>query len=164
MIGILIFFLFMLNIFLILAVVILYQRQNRFIEIERNQRKIQEESEEMLSAFLLELKEENKSFITQFQHSPKNNKQSGDEQLTKIEPEAVVEKEAPITAETYSRLLATEVYKNNQTEVDTKKTFAEQVEDLSQKGLSSSEIAKQLKKGKTEVELLLKFHENRSNT
>ena len=148
----------MLNLFLILAVVVLYQRQNRFIEIERNQRKIQEESEEMLAAFLLELKEENKSFITQFQHSPKSNKQSDDMQN---EPNAIVEQESPITAETYSRMLAAEVYENKQSEVETPKTFTQQVEDLSQKGLTSSEIAKQLKKGKTEVELLLKFHENR---
>ncbi|MBS4198982.1 hypothetical protein KHA93_04850 [Bacillus sp. FJAT-49732] len=158
----------MLNIFLILAVVILFQRQNRFIEMERNQRKIQQESEEMLSAFLLEIKEENKSFISKFYHTKQDDR--SDEQpididihRSKDEPIRTLTQEEPITSETYSRMLASEVYqKSSDNKRDSEeKTFIEQVDALSQKGLTSSEIAKHLKKGKTEVELLLKFHENR---
>ncbi|MBS4194010.1 DUF6115 domain-containing protein [Lederbergia citri] len=161
MTGILIFILFMLNIFLIFAVVLLYQRQNRFKEMEENQRKIQQESEEMLSAFLFELKEENQSFISKFQQ---DKMQTNQVNIQNEESREIVKQEEPLTAETYSRMLASEAYQNSNKKMsvqeDIEKTFAEQVEMLAQQGLSSSEIARQLKKGKTEVELLLKFHKN----
>ncbi|MBW8350521.1 hypothetical protein K0H71_13825, partial [Bacillus sp. IITD106] len=161
MTGILIFILFMMNTFLIFAVVLLYQRQNRFKEMEENQRKIQQESEEMLSAFLFELKEENQSFISKFQQ---DNIQTNLVNIPKEETREISKQEEPIAAETYSRMLASEAYQNSNkkmnAEENIEKTFAEQVEILARKGLSSIEIARQLKKGKTEVELLLKFHKN----
>lgn len=153
----------MMNTFLIFAVVLLYQRQNRFKEMEENQRKIQQESEEMLSAFLFELKEENQSFISKFQQ---DNIQTNLVNIPKEETREISKQEEPIAAETYSRMLASEAYQNSNkkmnAEENIEKTFAEQVEILARKGLSSIEIARQLKKGKTEVELLLKFHKNQS--
>ncbi|MFB9829058.1 hypothetical protein ACFFMO_14540 [Lederbergia wuyishanensis] len=134
--------------------------------MEKNQRKIQQESEEMLAAFLMELKEENNSFISNFQHVEKDNSSNFQPETSEINDEVTVniKQEEPINSEVYSRMLASDIYQkaNKQirdSEVYIEKTFEEQVEELSQKGLNSSQIAKQLKKGKTEIELLLKFHE-----
>lgn len=187
--GLLIFFLFMLNILLILAIILLYLRQNRFIEIEGKQRKIQEESEEILTAFILEIKEENEQFIEKInkmqqtinslQLKEQKPSQSEENSHFPISDKQNDQQDRSLTPKAYSRLLASQTYKNDvyqvrenekidedQLEIHTEKqveekTMIQHVSDLNKQGLSSGEIAKVLKKGRTEIELLLKFHENR---
>lgn len=52
-----------LNIIALFCIIVLYLRQNRFIEIEKNQERLLAESEQMISAFILEIKEDNEKFI-----------------------------------------------------------------------------------------------------
>lgn len=180
---ILIFFLYLIIVFIILAIILLYLRQNRFIEAEKNLKKIQEESEELLAAFLVELKEENEQFVTKL-----NNMQ---EKINKITTEAESNpqsnnftysdvtsqsnKEQAITNEVYSRMLATQKYQNKEKNTenvidpkDTEEKIDEQPEEsteqriitLHEAGYNAEEIAKITGKGKTEIELLLKFRRN----
>src|SRR5699024_3873754 len=62
MISTLIIILFLLNCVTIFAVILIYMRQNRLMELEKQQSKNYLESQELLSSFLFELKEENERF------------------------------------------------------------------------------------------------------
>jgi hypothetical protein len=52
-----------LNVLALLAVVVLYQRQNRLIEMEEKQKETIKDLEETISMFILELKEDNEKLI-----------------------------------------------------------------------------------------------------
>ena len=80
-----------------------------------------------------------------------------------IEPRIIVPKKTAVTA--YSRQQHTakqgtsvEILKEEQIEKQKERTFEEQVVRLSKQGKTVEEIAQKLQKGKTEIELLLKFH------
>lgn len=62
----LLFLSFILNIIAIFAVIILYLRQNRFFQAEERQAKMMKELEELISTYMLEMKEENEDFIKKF--------------------------------------------------------------------------------------------------
>ena len=57
------FLLFSLNIFTIFAVIILYLRQNRLSKLEKEQKAIIMEMEELLTGYLMEMKEDNEALI-----------------------------------------------------------------------------------------------------
>lgn len=52
-----------LNVIALFCVVILYLRQNRLLQVEKNQTKLLNEMEEVISTYLLEMTEENEIFI-----------------------------------------------------------------------------------------------------
>jgi hypothetical protein len=191
-----------LNMLSILAIVILYLRQNRLLQFERDQKRAIKEIEEVFSAYLLEMKEENEQFITR---------------LKKLEKEQPVQQEetnSAVTAEDsftiaqrvgkVSRYQTTNAYKKygnlqqeeislpplpineernvegenvkengNQTktidieveeEIETENprdSLINQVIELKREGYQIEEIAQKLNKGKTEIELLIKFQENK---
>lgn len=171
MVGTLIFILFMFNGLTVLAIILLYLRQNKIIEMENNQRKNQEEFAELFSDFLMELKEENDQFVSVLNNLNANSKRADevfkeDEKADKTDLNASLNQELPITTETYSRLLAFKTYDQDNSNAPSSKkiektlqemTFSEQVDNLQEQGLTIEEIAKTLNKGKTEIELMLKF-------
>lgn len=53
----------MLNIIALMAIVILYLRQNKLLKVEVDQKKSLAEIEELMSSYLLEIKDENEQFI-----------------------------------------------------------------------------------------------------
>ena len=57
------FLLFSLNIFTIFAVIVLYLRQNRLSKLEKEQKAIIMEMEELLTGYLMEMKEDNEALI-----------------------------------------------------------------------------------------------------
>lgn len=67
MTSILLIFSLVLNIIALFAVVLLYLRQNRLLQLEKKQDKIMNEMEEFFSGCILEFKEENESFISRLQ-------------------------------------------------------------------------------------------------
>lgn len=139
--------------------------------MENSQRKNQEEFAELFSHFLMELKEENDQFVSVVSNLNKQGKTAEtnlneSEKGNMTDQKASVDQELPISSETYSRLLAFQTYdKDNNSAPSAKNvektlqemSFSEQVESLEQQGLTIDEIAKTLKKGKTEIELMLKF-------
>lgn len=52
-----------LNILALFLIIILYLRQNRFLQVEKKQEKMMQEMEEVISAYLVQMKEENEEFI-----------------------------------------------------------------------------------------------------
>lgn len=67
----------MLNILLLLAVVILYVRQNKLFGMEEMQKRTLKEMEELISAYLLEMKEENEQFINRVKEIDIRNNDQG---------------------------------------------------------------------------------------
>lgn len=177
---------------------ILYSRQNRLVEMEKTQESFKKEIESEISAFLLEIKEENEEFIHRFQQLQKaSQNENTSSQIKKMEPKTDVAS-GDMTAQpeelngksweaTTARSFKSEAVKVYQ------KTIAAQGENMSagkedmspenklepsnidnneeiyrnlllnqikillNQGNTIDEIAKKLNKGKTEIELLLKF-------
>ena len=63
MTGIFMFILFLLNIITIFAVIVLYLRQNRFIQAEKDQKAMMAEMEALMSGYIMEMKEENEALL-----------------------------------------------------------------------------------------------------
>lgn len=191
----------------IFAIIILFTRQNRLLEVEKRQERWLKDVEEIISSSLFEMKEENEAFIHRFQTisgQPKTSIISSkmretdildihpEEELLKSEmikntgmalkkqavkayqnnsskptaaipqfgddvllPELSIEDEKKgvlgTTVENKSKMTQEEIYRD---------LFVNQVHILQRQGLSNGDIAKKLGKGKTEIDLLLKFNQN----
>ncbi|WP_203362330.1 hypothetical protein [Bacillus sp. REN10] len=142
---------FILNAVALFAIILLFLRQNRLFELKQQQQRISQEMEEMMDAYLLEMKEENEKFIEQLS---KNS--------TPLEKESPLVKEQEILIPNLQRARAVKGYKTtnatNETVIAPKEnTPKDEVTVLYEQGYSVEEIARKLNKGKTEVELALKF-------
>ena len=183
-----------LNAAAIFAIILLYLRQNRLVEAEKKQERIIGEIEEVFSAYLLELKEENDKFIETMKNTKNLRKSEIDSGQTEPEPKGseLDFKNSPDkeqNAEPALRLgrgisyhAAKKAYQQNSepaaVNVDEPQSnledpliksdstglqnlsFIDRVLYLKNQGLSIEEIARDLDKGKTEIELLLKFRQN----
>jgi hypothetical protein len=72
-----IFLLFVLNIFTIFAIIVLYLRQNRLSKLEKDQKAIIGEMEQLLSGYLMEMKEDNEALVKAFTNSVAMNHEHG---------------------------------------------------------------------------------------
>ncbi|MED1202048.1 hypothetical protein [Heyndrickxia acidicola] len=175
-----------LNIIALLAIVILYLRQNRFLAAEKKQQQLMEEMENLFSAYIIEIKEENDRFIAGLNKAPIQpvplKKEAGvhkDEEnpLSELDMH-VYEKEAEgVSRAIYGRMHASKTYQTSMTRNalseselndtgETMKlslpnhndTIIMQIYSMQDEGFTVDEIAKKLNKGKTEIELFMKFH------
>ncbi|WP_404409208.1 DUF6115 domain-containing protein [Jeotgalibacillus malaysiensis] len=136
------------NIAAFLSIYLLFLRQNRLISKEVQHEKTLNEIEQTFTGYLLEMKEENEQFLNQF------------EKLSKTKPdeeEAEKPPQEPVVSLKTARNLASAAYKKPQT--SRQLSVKEQAISMIDQGYSIEEIAKELKKGKTEVELMLKFNQ-----
>lgn len=178
-----IFISFMLNAVALFAIIVLFMRQNRLHEVKKQQEKLAAEMEEMMAAYLLEMKEENEKFINEFSASRTSAESSPlptpAATPSKEETAATItslQKEDPvaISAPSMQRIRAAKVYgtassseKVQSEEKASPSDEPEKPEDvfsLKEQGLGVEEIARKLNKGKTEVELALKFAKGGKNS
>ncbi|MFE4810903.1 DUF6115 domain-containing protein [Peribacillus simplex] len=75
--AIFIFLLFVLNIFTIFAIIVLYLRQNRLSKLEKDQKAIIGEMEQLMSGYLMEMKEDNETLVKAFTNSVAMNHDHG---------------------------------------------------------------------------------------
>lgn len=169
-----------LNMLAFFFIVLLYIRQNRFVHIEKQQRQVTEQMEEVISAFIAEVKEENDQFIAKFQkieeQQAKANqieKQKGisyqmpseknrgnipkallNKQMVRAYQSTAKTKQQPEEEITENLL---DVVEAAEAKEEKEKTLLDQAVELQKQGKKLEEIAKILNKGKTEIELLLKF-------
>lgn len=206
----------LLNGIAIFSIIVLFTRQNRFLEVEKNQEKMMKDMEEVISSYLYEMKEENEMFLRRFQQTnlansqvqkPKKDsvlhpqeisndqplqaqktveewtektvgamkrqavqayqsasidgkgKEKGigneevklEELVPEVTDQADFEKSPDDLGDSSTFVSPEEIYRN---------IFFNQVIILQKQGLTIEEIAKKLNKGKTEIELLLKFAQN----
>ncbi|WP_449619406.1 DUF6115 domain-containing protein [Robertmurraya sp. Marseille-Q9965] len=182
---ILIIFSIVLNVVALFCIAILYLRQNRFLEVEKKQEKLMKEMEEVISAYLMEMTEENERFINKVREmtvKPISSNNSTREEP--IKGEVDLERPVPRKGNVYQ---AVQAYKktptsnndkqeeveitpaneespqqendNNSTDLYSQ-SFYYQALLLKKQGLSIEDIARRLNKGKTEIELLFKLRQN----
>ncbi|CAM3704217.1 hypothetical protein [Mesobacillus zeae] len=162
----------MLNAGCIFAIILLYTRQNRLLELEQKQKKIIHEIEEVFSGYLLELKEENETFIKRMQRADVNGQfqeamQENMQQLQDADSSMETRHEAPVIHKPHVSFKKVQTAYSNSgqgnTPADSGKPVLEnelltdRVVRLKTEGHTAEEIAKMLDKGKTEIELMLKF-------
>lgn len=207
-----IFLLFVLNIFTIFAIIVLYLRQNRLSMLEKDQKAVIGEMEQLLSGYLMEMKEDNETLVKAINNSvamnpehgqkgqehssikeTKKEKQEKQEQnilleykagsraaakkqainAYKIMPEKNEANALPVKVEDKLELASAATSPQNQGKPAAKefsdmlqaslneRSLNEKVDMLADQGHSIEEIAKKLGRGRTEIELLLKFRMNR---
>ncbi|OZI11538.1 hypothetical protein CEW92_11255 [Bacillaceae bacterium SAS-127] len=120
-------------------------------DLKNQQQKIAQEMEGMMDAYLLEMKEENEKFIEQLSQKASVNE---------AKPSTVQEQE--LLTPNLQRARAVKGYKaasstNDHTAPPKKQQVEGEIALLHKQGFTVEEIAKKLNKGKTEVELALKF-------
>ncbi|MBL5767205.1 hypothetical protein B5V88_13690 [Heyndrickxia sporothermodurans] len=159
-----------LNIITIFAIIILYLRQNRLLTMDHSQKQTMKEMEDIFTAYIEELKDENEQFINKFKSI--QNEQNSDEAIEKTSHHhPSIEKRTnevnEVNSDNYNRMYAAKSYQNS---VGMNKDLKKEVQDetgslidkvifLQKKGLTNDEIAKKLNKGKTEIELMVKFQQ-----
>ncbi|MGG3956091.1 hypothetical protein ABEV15_05510 [Bhargavaea massiliensis] len=119
-------------------------------ENEKEQAELIREMEAMMTTYLMQFKEENERFIKQLTSSPIRQKK-------KEAPPSFQEEQVLLPVEqVVDRIeLSTTAPKKEQSV----ESLVSEALKLQQQGKTIEEIAKTLKRGKTEMELLLKFHQ-----
>ncbi|WP_144461066.1 Swarming motility protein SwrB [Siminovitchia fortis] len=161
MTGTLIFILFLMNILLAFALLILYMRQNKLVEIEKRQKLALEEAEQVMAALLEEIKEENERLITRIKESRETEDKMAADIIMEKKDSVPAAEEHQVVQEAEGSLEPTEepasVQSSASGEAEDPMPLREQVELLAEQGLTVTDIARKLNKGKTEIELLMKF-------
>ncbi|MFS0643474.1 DUF6115 domain-containing protein [Siminovitchia sp. 179-K 8D1 HS] len=147
MTAIMILISFLLNVLLIFAMILLFMRQNRFVEIEKKQRALLSESEELVNGLLAEIREENDRFLQQIMHV--REKRENPPQNLPLNRGA--DEHADLSEETFDGPEKQETSQEGP-------SLRKQVEEMAAQGMTLAEIAKTLGKGKTEIELAMKFY------
>ncbi|MCM3756742.1 hypothetical protein M3197_04500 [Sporosarcina aquimarina] len=151
-------------------IALLYLRMSRLDKTEKNQQQLMKEMEDSLALYITEVKEENDRLIEQLskmQQTPQNNKgKVAAEKLVipqddETSVDSVYFNPKPPTSKVLdsyrSQQQASVTSVTKSSEEPKQETEFETVYRLHDEGFSLNEIASQLKKGKTEVELILKF-------
>ncbi|MBD3109416.1 hypothetical protein IEO70_13795 [Bacillus sp. AGMB 02131] len=195
---------FILHAFSIFAIIILYLRQNKYIQAEQSMEKLQKDVEAVIQSFLLEIQEENKQLSARVENNKNTRVQAAavsdsgsadasSDNASVIETAKVnlavstvkkayhsaSDQELKETSNHYEppmpdvedQLELSVITGENKEEKDNKRSFKETFEhqlkqqsseeravEMMKNGYNIEDIAKELGKGKTEIELLLKFH------
>ncbi|AYV66036.1 MULTISPECIES: hypothetical protein [Niallia] len=185
MVNFLLFLSITLNLIAILCIVILYVRQNRFVNLEKDQRKNLEEMEEVISTFITEIKVENEQFLNRLTSFDPNEDllgkkvedNKGKAESLEYKPREIKGNKAMLNA---YKNVTDSIQENSLTEdrlekedvnellnlilppekKQKEKSIVEVAKEMQAEGKSIEDIAKALNKGKTEMELLLKFRQN----
>ncbi|MBU8682374.1 MULTISPECIES: DUF6115 domain-containing protein [Bacillus] len=147
---------------LIYFVIILNTRLSAFKAAEKEQKQLLEETENTLTAFLMELKDENEKLVQEIRANAEEKPQRPQTQpdipaQPPVLPEADESRDLPLHIEAMINEVEQEEDELNQKEQEASISYEEEALALYEKGLSPEEIARQLKSGKTEIELFLKF-------
>ncbi|MGE7601766.1 DUF6115 domain-containing protein [Peribacillus sp. NPDC097675] len=157
--GIFMFLLFSLNIFTIFAVIVLYLRQNRLSKLEKEQKAVIMEMEELLTGYLMEMKEDNEALIKAVTQAGAKTNQNRIKEQVIVKSRSVVKEAAPSEelmpllkepSLTGAKKQAANAYKN-QSETDGEFKPADGVKDKLElssdaSGLLSKEIAQVVEK------------------
>ncbi|GLH63227.1 hypothetical protein [Parageobacillus sp. G301] len=146
---------FILHALSLFVIILLYLQLSRVKETEKRQQQMAEEMEQTFSAYLLEWKEENERFLKELS-DVLTNRTKADRKQSPSKANATSTKEEALPD-----------YFPNVDDVkdivdirhQAMPSLVEEAWQLFEQGKTIEEIAKILKKGKTEIELLLKFRQ-----
>ncbi|WP_226665658.1 hypothetical protein [Metabacillus litoralis] len=156
-------------------IVVLYMKYSTMKNLSDNQRKILEETENSMTSFLIEMKDENDRLIQQLTNkSPistpnvnlngNQNSQNNKEVIKPKNFDTKLDNLANDSEEMLPKHLSKiedvkDTLEISKTPKSEKIPFEIEVLNLFENGLSIEQIAKKFNKGKTEIELILKFRQ-----
>ncbi len=150
---------------------VVYQLRKRLVETEQRQQQAEKEIEEMFSGYLLEMEEQNRKLADALAPFPgsggsgahrENTARMNDETTHAVSSSAndTIQKQPvidrPVNEQNQDLFPVPPIGAEAPDEVFS--SVDSQVLYLREQGFSAAEIAKKLNKGKTEIELILKFH------
>lgn len=181
---------FLLVIIVIFAIILLFKRQNQLLDLEKKYRQLNEELEDSMSSFFIQMQEENEAFIKKLKEVQTRQVSSEEKQHLTFE-NSKTENNGKRSVESQPFYAAIKTYENmqdtakqsvtdntnehvneedivdwngkehiesNKNKVLTEHEFEkEQIKELLKAGKTVEEVAKILDKGKTEIELIIKF-------
>lgn len=155
--GVLLTFLFILQFVSFFLIALLFTRLSNAKDIEKQHEEFMKEMDDAVSAYLFEIKDENNRLIEELAMTNETNNNIKKEEKKPIDeipfsPRSLVSKSA--VAKLYQQASPVKETIEDKTELSPQN----QVLALSNAGKSIEEIARLLGKGKTEIELMLKFH------
>lgn len=170
MTSIFLLFLFIIQVIGFYFLALLYTKVSKFDDLEKKQQRLMQEMDDSLAAYLSEVKDENDQLIkklTSVQSEQQAAAVEKEAQLT-VKQEEISEETAPLINVTTPRIpvnLALKSYattkpkliEEEKHEVKTETDDRTRAIQLHDAGKSIEEIARALGKGRTEVELILKF-------
>jgi len=158
-------FLFIIQIISFYFLALLYTKVTKFDDLEKKQRKLMAEMDNSIGVYLSELKDENERLIEQLtvhvqqpafpQKSVRVSQESAASEEVRPVTHASIPK-MPVNLALKSYKAAGQAIAETEMPVEVEDTRT-QVMRLYDSGQSIEEIAKQLGKGRTEIELILKF-------
>ncbi|CEA04512.1 hypothetical protein BN1050_01999 [Metalysinibacillus saudimassiliensis] len=158
--------LFILQLLMFFFIVLLQLKVARFNQLEEKQKRLMREMDTTISTYLIQMQEENNRFIEELTKTPKAPVQPTAHKHTKTPTVDIVESTEVTLPKVQEKprmvvpkTKAAKAYQQQEVKAPVIKpqTVEEQAVALAAQGLSTEAIAKQLQKGKTEIELLLKF-------
>lgn len=175
--------LFLIQMITIFVIVLLYSKLSKFQNIEKRQNELINEMDNAISVYLMEMKEENDRLISELKkpnvvQKTASTRKEGTAQTIKEQPVKEQEMEprkfVPVkqAASAYQKQKTQQQVKEKDNEALEKAetlsedneiqeqnlTFEQQVINHYRNGKSIEEIARMMGRGKTEIELLVKFH------
>lgn len=169
MTTIFIFLLFITQVVSFYFLAILYMKVSKYDDFEKKQQKLMEEMDDSLAAYLVEVKDENDKLIEKLASAPPREKRDRDEveevySTVNLKDSSL--EEAPLINITTPKIPMNQVLKSygkmsyepiEELEAPLEIDDRTRAIELHNEGKSIEEIARMLEKGRTEVELILKF-------
>lgn len=173
--------LFIIQLISIFVIILLYSKLAKFKDLEVRQDRIVREMDDAIGGYLLEMREENDRFIQALQTAPVQPAVKKPAVFTEpiqaptpeINPQTV-ESLLTETRTVVPKMVAANVYNKHKAQQVEPEPILEQLAEVNEQielpsfeqevlvyhkqGLSIEDIAKKTQRGKTEIELLIKFH------
>jgi hypothetical protein len=154
--GLFFAFLFILQLVSFFLIAILNARLSKLQDVERKQQVLMKEMDDAVSAYLFEIKDENNRLLKELSRRPSSY------EGIEVQSQSPQDELHFSSRSTVSKTKVANLYKQTLNIADSEVTtipitLKEQVDNLYSQGKSIEQIAKQLEKGKTEIELMLKF-------
>lgn len=158
---------FLLHVFTFITIKVLKDRITEPEDIAAKQAHQQKEMEELLAVYLLEIREENEKVVSMLTNEKNNKQPKNATHLPDMnyEQKDTYEKAAPIIQQMKTYQEAKVDYQPptvNESRDTIEKSLSAQVLSLYNQGESIESIARKLDSGKTEIELMIKFHKKNS--
>lgn len=173
--------LFIIQLISIFVIILLYSKVAKFKDLELRQDRLVREMDDAIGAYLLEMRDENDRFLQELKKAPvqtvaKQPNHSSEPAVAPV-PEVNPQTVESLLTETRTvvpKAVAANVYSKHkaqqQVEPELKEppveeekqnvlpSFEQEVLSYHEQGMSIEDIAKKTQRGKTEIELLIKFH------
>lgn len=137
-------------------IILLFSKYSGLKAIEKEQRQLLEETEQLLAGYMMEIKDENEKMLREISF-PQEPRDEEIQVTAEREPNSRETEEEELPAHLKELVLLQEKAETAANPEDSSLSPMGEVEMLSKQGFSAEEIARKLGRGKTEIQLMMKF-------